>query len=264
MQLNMWSRSQRQTVHDTVWAHCNAYHLRLVALIISHDSKSHPGTGSSFMNALDATDCAGGPHESQLEEDAWRNAVLDEVTEPVLMANDYRELLAEASGRIIILSNFADSWCCGSVLRFGVSYGLHTGTPLTLFSLASRTATAESLANMLEFEGIRVTSIYFGPLAEDSMTRSPDGHGFDSLRYVRTGFNLLMGRNHMQQAFPSILRYTCRSAAFRFSLICKRLAGVIRYVGTEDIQDTYSPGQPLTRRPATCGAVPVWFSSEFI
>lgn len=220
------------------------------------------------MNALDATRTgpADGRHESHLEEDAWRNTVIDEVTEPVLMANDYRELLAEASGRIIILSHFADSRCGGSVLRFGVSYGLYTGTPLALLSLASRTATAENLANMLEFEGIRVSSIYFGPLAEDPMTRSPDGRGND--RYVRTRFNPLvasnMGRNHMQQAFLSILRYTCRSAAFRFSLMCKRLAGVIRYVGTEDIQKTYSTGQPLTHRPAARGAIPVWFSSEFI
>ncbi|KAH9079444.1 hypothetical protein EDB83DRAFT_1273031 [Lactarius deliciosus] len=158
MQLNMWSRSQRQAVHETVSAHCNAYDLRLVALIISHDSKSHPGTGPLPMDALDATV---GTHESHLEEDAWRNIVLDDVTEPVLMAYDYRELLAEASGRIIVLSNFADS------------------TPLALLSLASRTATAESLANMLELEGIRVSSIYFGPLARDSMAQSPDGHGND-------------------------------------------------------------------------------------
>lgn len=161
MQLNMWSRSQRQAVHETVRAHCNAYDLHLVALIVSHDSKSQTGTRPSFMNALDATGRVDGPHGSHLEEDAWRNTVLDEVTEPVLMAFDYRELLVEASGRIIILSNFADS------------------TPLTLLSLASRTATAENLANMLEFEGIRVSSIYFGPLSESSMTMSPDGHSND-------------------------------------------------------------------------------------
>lgn len=211
MQLNMWSRSQRQTVHDTVSAHCNAYDLRLVALIISHDSKSHPRTGSSFMDALDATGRTDGPQEGDLNEDAWRTAVLDEVTEPVLMAYDYRNLLAQASGRIIILSNFADSRCGGSVLRFGVSYTLDTGTPLALLSLTSRTATAESLANMLEFEGIRVSSIHFGPLAEDPITRSPDGH--NNNRCVRTGFNPFvaskMGRNHKQQALPSLLWYTC-------------------------------------------------------
>jgi len=159
MQLNMWSRSQRQAVHETVWAHCNAYDLRLVALIISHDSKSHPRTGpSSFMNAGDETDRPDGPHENDFDEDAWRTAVLDEVTEPVLMAYDYRALLAKSSGRIIILSNFAGS------------------TPLALLSLTSRTATAESLANMLELEGIRVSSIYFGPMGEGSMMRSPDSH----------------------------------------------------------------------------------------
>jgi hypothetical protein len=163
------------------------------------------------MDALDATGRADGPHESDLDEDAWRNAVLNEVTEPVLMAYDYRVLLAEASGRIIILSNFANSWCGGSILWFSVSYTHDTGTPLALLSLTSRTATAESLANMLEFEGIRVSSIYFGPLAEGSMTRSPDGHG--DKRCVRTGFHPFVasntGHNHMQQALLSLLRYTC-------------------------------------------------------
>ncbi|KAF8274985.1 hypothetical protein EI94DRAFT_1712126 [Lactarius quietus] len=167
MQLNMWSRSQRQAVYDTVWAHCNAYGLRL----------SHPRSRPSFVNALDATNRADGLHESNLDENAWRNAVLDEVTEPVLMAYDYRELLAKASGRIIILSNFADSRCGGSVLRFDFSYTLDAGSPLALLSLTSRIATAESLANMLEFDGIRVSSIYFGPLAGSSITRSPDGLG---------------------------------------------------------------------------------------
>ena len=218
------------------------------------------------MNALNATGRADGPHMSDLDEDAWRNSVLNEVTEPVLMAYDYRELLAEASGRIVILSNFADSRCGGSVLWFGVSYTLDAGTPLALLSLTSRTATAESLANMLEFEGIRVSSIYFGPLAEGSMTRSPDGHGNN--RCVRTGFKPFVAsnvdRNHMQQAFPSLLRYTCRFADFRFYLICRRLAGIIQRVGTEDIHEAYSTRQPPTHRPATRGAVPVWFPSEFI
>ncbi len=76
------------------------------------------------MDALDATGRADGPHHSHLEEDAWRNMVLDEVTEPVLMAYDYRELLANASGRIVILSDFADSRCGGSLLSFGFFYGL--------------------------------------------------------------------------------------------------------------------------------------------
>ena len=193
MQLNMWSRSQRQAVHETVWAHCNAYDLRLVALIISHDPKSHLHIGpSSFTNVGDEAGRADEPHESDLDEDAWRSAVLDEVTEPMLMAHDYRALLAKSSGRIIILSNFADSQCDESVAPFGVSYTLDAGTPLALLSLTGRTATAESLANMLEFEGIRVSSIYFGPLGEGSMVRLPDNHCND--RYVRTIINPFVAR----------------------------------------------------------------------
>ncbi|KAH9981263.1 hypothetical protein BGW80DRAFT_322020 [Lactifluus volemus] len=36
MQLNLWSRPQREAVHETVRAHCSAYGLHLVALVISH------------------------------------------------------------------------------------------------------------------------------------------------------------------------------------------------------------------------------------
>jgi hypothetical protein len=60
------------------------------------------------MNTLDATGRTDPPSESPVDEDAWRISVLDEVIEPVLMASDYKTLLAEASGRVIILSNFAE------------------------------------------------------------------------------------------------------------------------------------------------------------
>ncbi|KAI0256736.1 hypothetical protein BJV78DRAFT_1166651 [Lactifluus subvellereus] len=108
MQLNLWSGPQREAVRETVRAHCSAYDLHLVALVISHDSKPLRDVSPSFVDVLDATDCTDVPCESHSEEDAWRNSVLDEVTEPVLMARDYKNLLAEASGRVIILSNFAD------------------------------------------------------------------------------------------------------------------------------------------------------------
>jgi hypothetical protein len=55
--------------------------------------------------------------ESRIDEDAWRISVLEEVIEPVLMACDYKALLAEASGRVIILTNFAEGWCSGLVLH---------------------------------------------------------------------------------------------------------------------------------------------------
>jgi hypothetical protein len=49
-----------------------------------------------------------------------------------------------------------------------------TGSPLSFMSLASRTAAAESLGELLEFQGIRVSSIYFGPLARCSSESSPE------------------------------------------------------------------------------------------
>jgi len=167
MQLNLWSRSQREAVHETVCEHCKAYDLHLVALVVSHDSKP----SLSFMNTLDATGRTDPPSESPVDEDAWRISVLDEVIEPVLMASDYKTLLAEASGRVIILSNFAEC------------------SPLAFLSLKGRTAAAEHLAEILESQGIRVSSIHFGPLAQDFRDRSLENHNFDSIRRLSPSFD---------------------------------------------------------------------------
>ncbi len=56
------------------------------------------------------------------------------------------------------------------------------GSPLASFSLKGRSAAAENLAEMLESQGIRVSSIRFGPLAQYSTGRLPVSHG--SNRYV--------------------------------------------------------------------------------
>lgn len=58
-------------------------------------------------------------------------------------------------------------------------YASEIGSPLALFSLKARTAAAENLAEMLEFQGIRVSSIQFGPLAQ----YSPVNH-----RYVKHSY----------------------------------------------------------------------------
>ena len=100
MPLNFWSRSQREAVHETVRAHCTNYDLHLVALLISTFSTS------PFENTHRSADLSPKIHPDQ---DAWRISVVDAVTEPVIMASDYSTLLSEASGRVIILSNFADS-----------------------------------------------------------------------------------------------------------------------------------------------------------
>jgi hypothetical protein len=175
MQLNLWSRSQREAVHQTVRAHCNTYDLHLVALVISHDSKSPRSTTPSFLNASDTTEPTDVPpdSDSDIDEDSWRTSVLDEVIEPVLMACDYKTLLAEASGRVIILSNSAEGRCDG-ISPWSMPNAYETGSPLASLSLTSRKAAAESLAVVLESHGIRVSSIYFGPLAQDSTRLSPE------------------------------------------------------------------------------------------
>jgi hypothetical protein len=117
MQLNLWSRSQREAVHETVRAHCITYDLHLIALVISHDCKPLRGTTLSFLNAPGATDRSDVSPEGHIDEDAWRISVLDEVIEPVVMACDYKALLAEASGRVIVLTNFAKGPYSGLVFH---------------------------------------------------------------------------------------------------------------------------------------------------
>ena len=114
MPLNLWSRSQREAAHETVHAHCTNYDLHLVALVISPTSNSLHATSPPVENASDPAP----PSHSNIHanEDAWRISVVDEVTEPVIMACDYSALLSEASGRVIILSNFADRRCSGLIL----------------------------------------------------------------------------------------------------------------------------------------------------
>ena len=114
MKLNLWSRSQREAVHETVRAHCNANDLHLVALVISSHS-----TSPVFETALDSTERPDMIPETHADEDTWRTSVLDEVTEPVIMACDYKTLLSEASGRVIILTHFAERRCTGLILLPG-------------------------------------------------------------------------------------------------------------------------------------------------
>ncbi|KAI9510888.1 hypothetical protein F5148DRAFT_491859 [Russula earlei] len=161
VQLNLWSQSQREAVHATVYAHCKTYDLHLVALVISHNSRPLRGTSLSFIDAPDVTEHTDLPPEVPIGEDAWRISVLDEVIEPVLMACDYKTLLTEASGRVIILSDFSQ------------------GSPLAFLSLKSRTAAAENLAEVLESQGIRVSSIRFGPLTHPSNGRPPERRNFN-------------------------------------------------------------------------------------
>ena len=104
MPLNLWSRSQREAVHETVRAHCTNYDLHLVALVISPSSTHSPDLSPKI----------------HADQDPWRISVVDQVTEPVIMASDYSALLSEASGRVIILSNFADRPSSALILPYKI------------------------------------------------------------------------------------------------------------------------------------------------
>jgi len=65
-----------------------------------------------------------------------------------------------------------------------------TGSPLAFLSLKGRTAAAEHLAEILESQGIRVSSIHFGPSAQDFKGRSRKNH--DLNRYVEAFIDSLI------------------------------------------------------------------------
>ena len=59
-----------------------------------------------------------------------------------------------------------------------------TGSRLASLSLVSRTAAAQTLAETLESQDIRVSSIYFGPVVQHSMRSPPASYGVN--KYVET------------------------------------------------------------------------------
>lgn len=65
-----------------------------------------------------------------------------------------------------------------------------TGSPLAFLSLMSRTAASKTLAEILEAQGIRVSSIYFGPLSQHSGKLSPSSRSIN--KYVETPLDSLV------------------------------------------------------------------------
>ena len=92
----MWSTSQREKAFETVQAYCWEHELHLAALVVSPRWSENGPLPPRFSSASDAGACV-------TCEDVWRQRVLSEVTEPVLVALDYVQMLQEASGRLIIL-----------------------------------------------------------------------------------------------------------------------------------------------------------------
>ena len=65
----------------------------------------------------------------------------------------------------------------------------------------SRTAAAENLAEMLESEGIRVSSIHYGPSVPHSTGFSPESHSTDRNVEAFPGLPSKKGRIHRNRYF---------------------------------------------------------------
>lgn len=95
MSLDVWSASQRSRVHETIRTFCSDHDLHLVSLILC----ATPGGALCSEDFLLA-------HSISLSkcEDIWR-ASFRATTEAIVMAEDYKSMLSEASGKIVVLSN---------------------------------------------------------------------------------------------------------------------------------------------------------------
>lgn len=97
MSLDVWSASQRNRVRETIQAFCSEYDLHLVSLILC----GTPGATQQSADFLLAHSVPVGKCE------AVCGASFRAIAEPIIMAEDYKKMLTEASGRILVVS------CCG-------------------------------------------------------------------------------------------------------------------------------------------------------
>ncbi|KAI8998471.1 hypothetical protein BD414DRAFT_407239 [Trametes punicea] len=137
--LDMSSGAQRTHAYETVDAYCAAHHLQLAAVIVLPTSVriSTPGAPRSLVRG-------------RTDVSAWADIVRRCLVEPVSVVQDYSNMLAAASGRVVLLAASDDpAWTPSAYVR-----------------------TLESAARFLRQElgsaGIRVSTVSTGPFAPAS------------------------------------------------------------------------------------------------
>jgi len=152
------SKTDRLRAYETVKAYCSDHSLHLTALI------AFPPT---YENLSELTfPHSAGPHSQEpptnlhpkflplsiSKDDVWQDSVFREITEPVLIIQDYIRLLKKSSGHVIIVSGCSQG-------RFLSRYGFNSTLDDT------RRSIAHTFGSELEPLGIKVSSLVSGLLA---------------------------------------------------------------------------------------------------
>ncbi|THH20356.1 hypothetical protein EW146_g965 [Bondarzewia mesenterica] len=169
--LDMWSSSQRKRAHETIKAYCHHHSLHLVALVVSSITEN-PSFSSFSVSTLSMPDkhAHGGSSDRFSHEDVWRERIVSELTEPILMANDYAWMLKEASGRVLIISTYSQGWLIRSIplslIRKILNFLSYVAALSSTFPMEeARRIVAEDLSGSMNPLGVRVSSIVTGPVA---------------------------------------------------------------------------------------------------
>ena len=173
--LDTESAEQRAHASDTVHAYCLNHSLKLASLIVLPPSAPSVEDTSSRPHSKDTLTAH--PAEG-LMHSMWKHYTAHSMMEPVLVVEDYVDLLRKASGRVVMLSTCAQPECTGQCeRRFITEIALIThvipavcAPPTLLDGVQERLS--HNLSFILDPLGIRVCSVSVGPLEV-----SPEGEG---------------------------------------------------------------------------------------
>lgn len=122
--VDVTSKADRLRAFETVKAYCSDHALNLVALIIfppTYQGPSEPSSPHLTEIPLDFPKLI--PQKllplNLAKDDVWQDSVFREVTEPVLIAQEYVRLLRKSSGRVIIVSGCTEGrFSCKSIKQY--------------------------------------------------------------------------------------------------------------------------------------------------
>jgi len=150
------SQADRLRAYETIKAYCSDHLLHLVALILfppEYESPSEPISPKSATIFQELSTSCKFISLNQLKDVIWHNTVFREITELVLITQEYIRLLRNSGGRIIVISGCSKS-------RILSGFGFNSLLDDT------RRSIAHTLSCELYPLGIRVASVVSGPVTK--------------------------------------------------------------------------------------------------
>jgi len=166
------SKADRLRAYETVKAYCSDHSLHLSALIAFPPIYESPSESTSPNSADTHTQDRFTPKFLPLsfsKDSVWQDSVFREITEPVLIIQEYTRLLKESTGQIIIVSGCSQGrFLCESIHRNQIP-SLPANIPTARSGISTlhgaRRSIAHSVACELKPFGIKVSSLVSGLLA---------------------------------------------------------------------------------------------------